>query len=65
MKTRLRDLIKGGLVALAIIGLMGLAVIVWVTLNLFGTGCDPVLDPTLCTSAELAAWREAPGGKSR
>lgn len=54
-----RDLILGLLVALAFLVLLGLGAIPWASQSLFGTGCDPVLDPTQCTPSELAAWREA------
>lgn len=54
-----RDLIIGLLVALVVVILLGLGAIFWASLSLFGTGCDPVLDPTQCTPSELAAWREA------
>lgn len=59
MKKPRRDLILGLVVALVLVVLLGLGAILWASLSVFGTGCDPVLDPTQCTPSELAAWREA------
>ena len=54
-----RDLVIGLLISLVVVILLGLGAVLWASLNLFGTGCDAVLDPTQCTPSELADWREA------
>ena len=59
MKRNTRELLIGLLVSVAFVGVLGLAFILWLTVSLFGTGCDPVLDPTQCSASELAAWKEA------
>lgn len=65
MKPRLLDAIKSGLFALAIVGLIGLAVILWASLNLFGTGCDPVMDRLRCTPEQLSAWEDVAQSRPR
>lgn len=59
MKRNTRELLIGLLVSVAVVGALALAVTLWLVMSLFGTGCDPVLDPTQCTASELAAWKEA------
>lgn len=59
MKRNTRELLIGLLASVAVVGALALAVMLWLVVSLFGTGCDPVLDPTQCTASELAAWKEA------